>query len=428
MTQASQNTAASGKPIREVRRSLARARDEQLARVVALVDNLQKRGAADDLLAPLRARIAELRPARPLNFSRLLFIPLDPLIVPAPRWEIASPSIPRTAIAPLASAVEAALGPAAEPVNAATASRLSDDTAAIAEASQLLWPAAAEVLKRIPIPHDWTAAGLPTSAYPQLVASIAFLLEHALTLQQLTDDAERDKRAALATIQTLLEVSSTVSPWTRAMLLALLLARLPQGELLREVLFRFTNLSSQGGRAVLDCAVNFVLEGLETRGGTEGPLAAVELSQAADEIARLTTLLNELATHHGATPDRRRRVEELRRSVNESCRRRFEKGLTRELIEPLRALPEDIDPMVITAFEDTARDLRRLEFAVRQVGDASHYDVLLRSTTRAIKEQIHSPTLTLADRVRLVELLAGPEEALAMLKAARAPSPLDLDL
>jgi hypothetical protein len=400
----------------DVRSSLAQARNEQLTRVVTLVDTLEKRGAADDLLVPLRAKLAELRPPRPLKLARLLFVPLDSLIVPAPHWSPASPSIPRTAIAPLSRIVEDRLGPAAKMVQAAIAGRFADDTAAIAAGGELLWPAAANILKQAPMPADWTAAGIPAAAYPQLAASIAFLLEHALTVQRLVDNAVPDAPAALDPIPTLLALSITVGAWTPGILVALLLARLPQGELLREVLFRSADLSNQGGRAVLDCAVNFVLEGIETRGGAEGPLAGIKLSQARDEIGRLTTLLDQLAAH-AASPDLRHRVEALRRGVNESCRRRFEKGLTCELLEPLKALLEDTDPMLITAFEETARDLRRLEFVARQVDNAMPYHGLLQRATQAIKEQVHSPALTLADRVRLVELLAGPDEAFAMLQA-----------
>lgn len=427
MTQSNQPVGSTIKPIREMRRSLARARDEQLTRVVALVDNLQKRGAADELLAPLRARIAELRPARPLNFSRLLFVPLDPLIVPAPRWSAASPSIPRTAIATISRVVEQQLGPAAQPIQEVIAGRFADDVDAVAAGGALLWPAAANILKQAPMPTDWPAAGLPPASYAQLATSIAFLLEHALTVQRLVDDTERDRPAAPETIQTLFAASANVSPWARAMLVALLLARLPRTELLREVLYRSASLSKEGGRAVLDCAVNFVLEGLETRGGAEGPFAGIELSAASGEVGRLATLLDQLALH-AANPDRRRRVEELRRGIDESCRHRFEKGLAHELLEPLKALPEDADPMVLATFEETARDLRRLEFAARQVTDTSAYEPLLRRTAQAIKQQGDSPALTLADRVRLVELLVGSEQALAMLKAARTPSPLETHL
>ena len=102
-------TRSTNPAIREVARGLAGARDAQILQVVAMVDGMPNRGAADQLIAPLRGRLARLRPPRPLRFARLLFLPLDPLIVPAARWRAEHPSIPRTVIPVLAAAIEAAL-------------------------------------------------------------------------------------------------------------------------------------------------------------------------------------------------------------------------------------------------------------------------------------------------------------------------------
>ena len=66
--------------IREASRGLVEARDDQVAQIVAMVDAMPDRGAADHLIAPLRARLARTRPPRPLRFARLLFLPLDPLL------------------------------------------------------------------------------------------------------------------------------------------------------------------------------------------------------------------------------------------------------------------------------------------------------------------------------------------------------------
>ena len=74
-------------PVAEVQRKLHRAANEQLAQVLALVDAMPARGAADALIAPLRARLASIAPARPLSITRLLFRPLDPVITTGPRWK-----------------------------------------------------------------------------------------------------------------------------------------------------------------------------------------------------------------------------------------------------------------------------------------------------------------------------------------------------
>ena len=67
--------------IRSLQHDLLGARDQQILRVVDMVDKMPQRGDADDFIAPLRPRLAFLRPIRRLNFTRLLFQPLDSVIV-----------------------------------------------------------------------------------------------------------------------------------------------------------------------------------------------------------------------------------------------------------------------------------------------------------------------------------------------------------
>jgi hypothetical protein len=73
--------------VSELVRSMAGASERQLLRIVAAVDGMSARGAADELIAPVRHRLANLRPVRPLRFARLVFLPLDHLIVPAANWK-----------------------------------------------------------------------------------------------------------------------------------------------------------------------------------------------------------------------------------------------------------------------------------------------------------------------------------------------------
>src|SRR5579863_4949569 len=93
--------------LRQIRAQLAAAQDAQIHRVIEIVDNLAKRGDADAVIAPLRARLAKLKPRRKLSFSRLLFTPFNPLIVGPSDWSRESPGIPRTALATLARHIHA---------------------------------------------------------------------------------------------------------------------------------------------------------------------------------------------------------------------------------------------------------------------------------------------------------------------------------
>jgi hypothetical protein len=130
--------------LRELQHTLASAKDAHIERVVAIVDAMPERGSADGLIAPLRPRLAQIRPARPLRFSRLLFLPLDPLIVPAPKWRPEYLTIPRTALEPLAGSVRDAMDAELRAaVDRAIAGRTTRDAETIRKAGALLWPAAA---------------------------------------------------------------------------------------------------------------------------------------------------------------------------------------------------------------------------------------------------------------------------------------------
>src|ERR1700722_6497441 len=182
-------TRSSNPAIREVARSLAAARDEQILRVVAMVDAMPDRGAADQLIGPLRGRLAHLRPPRPLRFARLLFLPLDPLIVSATRWRIDEPTIPRTALACLAAALEASLGVVGRRVAGMIDGRTTQDLEVVSAAGELLWPRAAQALMDAKIPADWETTGLAAQVHEPLARRIGALLFQARELSQMVANA-----------------------------------------------------------------------------------------------------------------------------------------------------------------------------------------------------------------------------------------------
>ena len=134
------------------------ARPARGAQVVALVDAMPQRGAADALIAPLRSRLALIAPLRPVTAMRLMFSPLDPVIVPGPGWRPGTPTVPRPALGCLGAAVMARVGPLAQAVQGMIAGRSPQAaTAAGARVGVMLWPAAAAVLAAMPVPPAWTA-------------------------------------------------------------------------------------------------------------------------------------------------------------------------------------------------------------------------------------------------------------------------------
>src|SRR5262245_11942506 len=98
-----------GPELRQLRSALATAEDSKIHLVLELVDRLETRGDADALIAPLRRRLAKLKPKRKMTFARLLFTPFNPLIVDAQGWKPDSPAIARTVIPFLARQIQANL-------------------------------------------------------------------------------------------------------------------------------------------------------------------------------------------------------------------------------------------------------------------------------------------------------------------------------
>ena len=95
-----------GPDLRQLHSQLADAHDSKIHLVLELVDRLETRGEAEALIAPLRQRLAKLKPKRKLSFTRLLFTPFNPLIVNTPDWKPNSLAIPRTILPLLARYVQ----------------------------------------------------------------------------------------------------------------------------------------------------------------------------------------------------------------------------------------------------------------------------------------------------------------------------------
>jgi hypothetical protein len=407
-------TRSTNPAIREVVRGLTQARDVQILRVVAMVDAMPDRGAADQLLAPLRGRLARLRPPRPLRFARLLFMPLDPLIVPAKRWRLAQPAIPRTVIPIIAAAVEAALGPRGKTIAAMIEGRSTQDHDVVDQTGALLWTSAARLLMEAERPADWDTTGLAVQAHKPLSRRIGALLFQAERLRQMTaDSAQGLMPPETADVQAMLAEAMGQEPEAQPMLIALLLARIPESG---PVLLRVATLLGQRDGASLrhagEQAADILLDQLEAPGGAEAQLGGQDLAEAGATVHRLISLLGAL---EGETlsPDRRMRLHEVRLRIKSECQSLFTERLATDLIEPLRARVGE--PNAAAELETAARRLRTLETEARRAGDDKTYDKQLGQAADMVREMIDHGGLERISGLRLMEIVAGPDVALALL-------------
>lgn len=408
-------TRSSNPAIREVSRDLADARDAQILKVVAMVDAMPNRGAADQLIGPLRPRLAQLRPPRPLRFARLLFLPLDPLIVPAARWRAEQATIPRSAIPSLAASVATDLGAVGRKVAAMIEGRTTQDQEVVAAAGARLWQPAAELLADAKQPADWETTGLSVQVLKPLARRIGALLCQAERLQRWMADAAQGLAPPEAhAVQAMLENAIRRDPEAQPMIIALLLARIPE---VAPVLLRVaTSMGQRGGtlmRHAGEQAADMLLNQLEAPGGTEAHLGGQDLAEAGVTVRRLTSLLGALQDE-SLSPGRRDRLIEVKERIKAGCQALFTERLATDLLDPLRACTVEAGPEAGWELETAARGLRALETEARRAGGDKTYDVLLGQAADTVREITENGGLDRVGGLRLMEIVAGPDVALAL--------------
>jgi hypothetical protein len=281
--------------LRRLHHGLATAPDMQIAKVVAVVDALESRGAADEMIEPLRSRLPQLRLPRPLRFSRLLFMPLDVLIVPNPEWRRDASTLPRSMVIPVAEMVHNAMGGDAAAIEAAIKGRTTAHAKAVHDAGRTLWKAASSILAAATRPPpNWAKAHLPPDCFAPLVGRLATLFGQLDTLD--TMFAEADIGVALGPDllePLLLDCSQDAS--TLAMMVTLILARLPgMCGLLTSAARSLGSEHEAAMHIAIDQALEVLVHRLETCNGIETLVIGVSLRQAASEVRRIKALLDEI--------------------------------------------------------------------------------------------------------------------------------------
>jgi hypothetical protein len=381
--------------------------------MVASASAMMRRGTADVVIEPLHQRLAALRVPRPLSFGRLLFHPLDLLIVPAPRWRPGWQAIPRSALMPMAEQVRLMMGAAATAIEAEIAGRTMADTELISRLGQSLWPKAAGIVAGAPIPLTWDATELGDRNYRPLADAVVALLAEAPGLDTLCAEAAtgllpppRDVIEAL-----LSRVARTSAPAV-PMMIAVLLDRLPEAAGLLPA--AHTVPKGAATRPTTDHAAEVLLRQLEQEGAIETRVATGTLADAGAAVRRIAAVLNRLDSAN-PKPGRRDRLRALRQRLGANGSTRFASGLEDELLAPLRHMGNTPDPAGVPVLEAAARGLRVLETEGRVVGGGPTYDLLLARAAEAVEDSVMRDRLSRADQLRLVEILSGPDAALAML-------------
>lgn len=399
-------TSLIGADARAMRRELAGAPDAQLLQVLRYVEALPERGEADALVAPVRDRLRELKPARPLTLRRLLFLPLDPVMVDAGAWRPGMAAVPRHAALPVATFVRACAAAESSTVEATIKGRFTSEIGVVLTAGSVLWPAAAGVLAMAAgaLPA-WEAAGLRAPDFVPLASALAFVLGEALAIADLLDPglqgAEREPE-----IDRLLDRAAGRGPLAWGLLFSILTARLPESPALRRLVA--TPPQERALRQAADEVIGLALTAMEQpEGGRAHTFLADESRLATRQIALLDALMD--------NPAHRRRAVAAQANLRRNLQERMENSVRHRLAPALRALPADAEEQaaVVAVLEQEARAVRKLETELRRLGGTCP-DPALRAAADLVAT---TPALHGMDKARLIEILAGPGAARALLDA-----------
>jgi hypothetical protein len=386
--------------LREARRNITTADDGQILRILRMVDALEDRGSADDLIAPVRLRLASLGLPRPLRLKRLLFVPADRLITNARAYDPDETLLPRAALAPFSLLISAKLGEEAVRIDQALRGATSADLPIIERYGGELWPRAAACLRDAEAPPAWPQSGLPTSCFVPLAAGLAAVLRGAALLRA----SEADDHHLLTLLQ-----GEAATPQGFAMLLAACLLQFPEAEAPR----RAISWARKTGPALLN-AVNRALATAMGRLTPNDKIGAAVSAQAANALQRDIALLDALENDPGAA----RQAATLRGELRKHCAQRLDATAAQNITAPLAQLAaatppnEPVPASQLAAIEDSARNLRAFETEARRLGSGDGLDKVLAGSALNV---ISNPALSLVERARLVEILAGPDAAMALL-------------
>ena len=411
-------------------RDMVAASDEQLLRVVGLIDRLDHRGDVDGLLGPVRDRLALLRPARPLTLGRVLVLPFEDLLVPAGeawpnRW-----CFPRERLAELIGQVTASLpGSMLAGLRARAAGQSMISAEIVQEIGAALWPAAAVIVA------DRAADGGTAPDLAAQLAGIAPLLTLAPTLVPTVWELPPRPMGALPkpAVTLLLEPLRLAVPLGEIALQAVLelfLLRAANPLVMLEPLrFAEFGLAAGAREALLHRLVQRRIA--DMREGTARLAAAAARPGGRPDAALLLRLVAELEALDGRWPldaTARSELAGIRDTVTTCVGRGIETAVRDGILDQLGRIEasDALGDDGLERLEEVARHTRRLGLAGARLGLAATPDSLLAPYLQPFRDVIgksggsaRTTGAGLIEQIRVAELLFGSDVAMQLYHAQR---------
>jgi hypothetical protein len=382
------------------------ASDSVLRQVVAVLDAVPSRSMLDPIIAAARPRLKLLRPPRPITFARILFLPFDGALVAMGEWSPGSGKFPRAAITPMADALRAAMGPAAEEISANLGGRNFFDVLLVDQAGRRVWAEAARLTPSLNFPEGLPGIGLSPTQCSELLIVAQSIWRHAEPIWEAKLAAFSGPSQELVTAA--LKGPAQEGQTTFSVALASLMhnAQSP-GSVIRAA----ARLSAIAG-GIADDKLDELVKTPPASLPVEDPVRAAHMAE------EYVSLLRELETvPRGRHPDRRAIIVPLLNQIGRMSETAAHQIAERQLLPALQNPNAKRRAAVVVNIEHLARALRRLEIAGRRSGAVQGFDDLdraYRQRLKAILNALDGGGLQRADIIRISEILLGPEKALEL--------------
>jgi hypothetical protein len=314
----------------------------------------------------------------------------------------------------LTTEVQIALGPQARAIEAAIDGHAVADTETVQRVGEVLWPAADAILARAPQPRGWTAAGLLSFLHKPLSRGVAAVLNQAVKMRAIVTDVAVGLRLDAEALDNILATAASAGPEAWSFVIAALVGQLSDAA----AVLRHTHAWTARRRDPALCAAfgmvaEMQLTRLEQADAMPAAMVGRQLATAGVEVHRIASLLDGL-DDEAAPADRHSRLQAIRARLDASCRACFAIALASDFLAPLNGLLQAPDPDASQQLETSARQLRALESEARRLGSVPIYDALLRKVAALVRNVLPDGRLAPVDKAHLIEILVGPEEALAL--------------
>lgn len=420
----------------EVERSLRQASDRQLVRVMGFIDRLPSRRIVEDIVERVRTRLAQVRPSRPMTFSRVLFLPLQDLLA-EPAQAAGNPwLVPRPMLEVVAALVRRGLPePLAASFSAIPHDRTMDDGDAVAALGETLWPAAAAALRGFLLHGGAPVPGWEED-YRKRLDGVVQIYESALDITALLAQLPprpmgmltgEQETVALALLYSMRHVSDTVFRYCTTMLMR---RTTEPSQIFRILLDTDLDLpADQRDRMLADAALDCLNE-IDGMNAEVGVQAAQSVQTAADTTVRLVALIESLENAPAAVKLDAKTLSATKARASKTIVRTFENTLGGEMwrtVGDLSARSDTTDEEVAAA-EAVARSTRKIEMAGERLGLARHLEEVLEREFGAYRTLLlakmrqrrsgGSGVSSIMDEVRLIEILFGADAAMTIILEA----------